>query len=77
MNIPQHFTGLILSTIRRALAPHADSLRAYDWRSNAVFGAHQAIIEFDGQEYRMILAPIDAPVTIGGRLADEHFGRHS
>lgn len=45
-------------------------------KSNGLYGCHAFTLEVDGDDtrYRVIVAPLDAPVEIGGVPADEHFG---
>lgn len=69
-----HFTGMLLNAIRDATTRrHGDEMIFRSHRQNAAHGAHQAIIEHDGQLYRLVLAPIDSPISIGGTPASEHF----
>ena len=43
-------------------------------KSNALYGCHQFTISIPGDTaYRAIIAPMKAPVSIGGVPADEHF----
>ena len=43
-------------------------------KSNGLYGCHAFTLEVDDTKYRVIIAPLDAPVEIGGVPADEHFG---
>lgn len=78
--IPQHFTGLIMSRIRRIInaAPGDDDAITIDnHQQNAMHGIHQARVRLAGDPtvYRLILAPADAPVEFGGRDAATYFAR--
>lgn len=68
-----YYSGLIVKTISAALRKFTDDVTVSEHRQNHIYGAHQVIVEFDGQPYRVVLAPIDCPVRIGSQLADEHF----
>lgn len=76
-----HFTGMILSAIRKAVHaapgyPTDDDVIAIDnSQQNGSFGVHQARVHLanDPTTYRLILAPADAPITINGRPIGEHF----
>jgi len=69
----QHFTGLILSTIRRAC--RCSDVTIHYGQQNGAYGVHQALVKLGGDplDYRLILAPADAPIAINGRPIDEHF----
>lgn len=71
--IRQHFTGLVLATIR--LACRASDVTVNYGQQNGSYGVHQALVKLDGDptDYRLILAPADAPIAINGRPIDEHF----
>ena len=79
-----HVSGLLASTIQRLLnveAPPRDFLGAdaQQHQQNGAYGAHQLAVymvspdSLEGQIYRVIVAPADAPISIGGVPADQHF----
>jgi hypothetical protein len=71
----QHFTGLILATIRQAC--RATEVKVHHGQQNGSYGVHQALVKLDSDptDYRLILAPANAPITINGRPIDEHFAK--
>lgn len=68
-----YYSRIIVDRIRDALKKFASDVTVSEHRFNSISTAHQVIVEFDGQPYRVVLAPIDCPVRIGSQLADEHF----
>src|SRR5438105_2032015 len=75
-----HYTGLLASTISRLLnveAPPAafEGADAYEHQQNAAYGVHQLAVKQAGDPrlYRVIVAPAEAPITIGDVRADQHF----
>jgi hypothetical protein len=80
--IAQHFTGMILSTLRRGINRTIDGEPAYgltigDMQGNGSHGVYQASVRLEGDPtlYRLILAPADAPIQINGHPIDQHFAR--
>jgi hypothetical protein len=69
----QHFTGLILATLKRAAVAH--DITISHRQANGAHGVHQALVLLDGDptHYRMVLAPADAPITLYGRPIDHAF----
>ena len=72
--IRQHFTGHILATIRNACK--GSGVTIHYGHQNGAYGVHQCLVKLEGDDrnYRLILAPEDAPIMIAYRDADEHFG---
>jgi hypothetical protein len=75
-----HFTGMIISSIARLIngdAPHDGFEGAFadEHQQNGMYGAHQLRVTLsdDPTVYRVIVAPANAPITIGGIPADQHF----
>ncbi|HEX3884777.1 MAG TPA: hypothetical protein VHW66_19140 [Stellaceae bacterium] len=48
---------------------------ADEHQSNGAWGIHQLRLRlpFDDQDYRVIIAPANAPITVGGIPVDQHF----
>ena len=77
-----HYAGLVASTIKALvngdrLPIGAEGMAADQFQSNGAYGAKQLRVRLPGHEqlYRVIIAPADAPVTIGGVHADQHFSQ--
>lgn len=77
-----HFTGLILTKIARlvnvARDPSlVDVITIDQHQQNGSYGVHQARVRLNDDPviYRMILAPVDAPISINGVAADNHFAK--
>jgi hypothetical protein len=53
----------------------AIGIEADQLQSNGLYCVHQMRVRLPGdpQRYRVIIAPADAPITIGGVPADQHF----
>jgi hypothetical protein len=75
-----HYAHLIASTIRALVNGYplpidAEGMAVDQFQSNGAYGAKQLRVRLPGHEqpYRVIIAPADAPVTIGGVPADQHF----
>lgn len=80
LGIKKVYPGYIASLIRRALnhtapLPHADDARADLMQANGLYGVHQLRVRLAGDDtvYRIIVAPANAPIAIGGVPADQHF----
>jgi len=71
--IRQHFAGLVLATMKRACAQHGVAIS--NRQGNGAHGVYQARVNMDGDpsDYRLILAPADAPITLYGRPIDDAF----
>jgi hypothetical protein len=71
--IRQHFTGLILSSLRRFT--RGSEVTIDNTQTNGLWGVYQARIRLAGDEntYRLILAPENAPLEIGGQPIGDHF----
>lgn len=78
----QTFTGLALSIIRGAIRRRNERPEAFgialeidQMQENHIFGIYQARIKIEGDDniYRLILAPIDAPIRVGPVAIDQHF----
>jgi hypothetical protein len=78
----QHFAGLAISLIRGAIKRRNDLPEAYGCKieidqlqENHIYGIHQARIKIEGDDniYRLILAPLDAPLRVGPCEIDQHF----
>lgn len=65
-----HYSGLLANAIRRALIEFVDQRQA-----NATYGVHQLRVRLpdDPTVYRVLIAPSDAPIMIGGVGVDAHF----
>lgn len=72
-----HFAGTIMARIRSAVADHGGAVRIDQPQSNSLYGVHQARLRLAGDDtvYRLIIAPADAPISIGGCAADDHFAK--
>ena len=70
-----HYTGHIMALLRRATRGGEVTV-AYP-QQNGIYGIHQALVMLDGDpvEYRLLLAPADAPICIHGLSIDAHFPR--
>ena len=74
-----HFAGTIMARLRSAIADKVlGAVRIDQPQSNSLYGIHQARVRVAGDPtaYRLIVAPMDAPISIGGCSADTHFTRH-
>lgn len=74
------YSGFLAAQIRRVLleggiSPEATGLNVDQFQSNGMYACHQLRVTLpDGMgTYRVIVAPADAPVSIGGVSAEEHF----
>lgn len=77
-----HYTGLIASSIKRLIngwqhPAHTEFAGAIaDQRQmNGAYGVHQMRVRLpdDPTVYRVLVLPAEAPVSIGGVPADQHF----
>lgn len=70
------YPGFIASLIRRYLlsAPE-DDVRVDLMQSNGMYAAHQLRVRLSGDDtiYRVIVAPANAPISVGGVPVDQHF----
>lgn len=79
--VPVHYAGLIACAIRCRLRgldmpSEAGGMAVDQPQQNGAYGAHQFRIRLPGDHgnaYRVIIAPADAPISIGGVPANEHF----
>lgn len=79
--LPVHYAGLLARAIERLLNGDAPprgfaGAAAHEHQQNALYGAHQLTVRQGGHDpvlYRIIVAPADAPISIGGEPADQHF----
>jgi len=62
-------SGYIVASIKFRF----EDIKVDQSQSNALYGVKQSRIEVEGQKYRLIVAPIDAPIQVGGHPIDEHF----
>lgn len=79
-----HFAGLVLSRLVRATEHQwatgeamGNRLTISNRQSNGSHGIYQALLTLEGDpnNYRLILAPANAPITINGRPIGEHFAK--
>lgn len=72
--IPKVFSGLIAHTLAKLVREHA-GVTADQEQSNGLWCVKQfrVVLPGDTMAYRVIVAPANAPVFIGGVAADEHF----
>jgi hypothetical protein len=73
-----HFTGSILADIAREVnASTTTDAHVGDRQSNGAYGIHQALVTIPDHggdtHYRLLLAPMNAPIEIAGRPVDDHF----
>lgn len=75
-----HWTGLILSQIRRSVEARMGlegvaPIRIDNLQQNAMDGVHQARVRMEGDPntYRLILAPVEAEIVVGGRPVADLF----
>jgi hypothetical protein len=75
-----HYAGLFTSAIQRLVnglgAPEAFAgASADEHQQNGAYGVHQLCMRLPGDPtlYRVLIAPADAPISIGGVPADQHF----
>lgn len=72
-----HYTGLLARSLRHAFGKTFGGTGAVldQPQSNALYGVHQmrARLNNDPNTYRIIIAPVDAPISIGGVAVDQHF----
>lgn len=74
----EHFTGFILTRIKRSLAGEAcTEVSIENHQQNASHGVHQCRVRLAGDPtvYRMILCPADAPVELYGRPVGDAFAQ--
>lgn len=75
------YPGFVASVVRRLINKEPGSwyagvpMIADEHQGNGAYAVHQIRVRIPGDatEYRVIIAPADAPVAIGGVLADQHF----
>lgn len=72
-SVPVIYPGYVASMIRKALTAGGVSVDQH--QSNGTYGAHQLRVRLpdDATIYRAIIAPADAPISIGCVDADLHF----
>lgn len=75
-----HYSGLIASALSRLINGHGmssacEGARADQGQQNAAFGVHQFRVRLPGDpiEYRVLVAPSSAPISINGVAVDAHF----
>lgn len=77
----EHFAGMILARLRRTMSEREEAegerITISNHQQNAMYGVHQALLTLEGDpnNYRLILAPADAPILIGDRLIGDHFAK--
>lgn len=56
-------------------APDDSKITVEGHQANGAFGIHQAALRLEGDPttYRLIVAPVDAPITVNGLPIDSHF----
>ena len=73
-----HFAGTIVARIMSAAADGAlGAVVVTQHQTNSLYGVHQASVRLAGDDtvYRLIIAPADAPISIGGCDVDAHFAK--
>lgn len=74
-----HYTSSIMADIRRAVnADRTNDITIVAGPSNGTDGAIQALATVPAMgagetRYRVIVAPVDAPISIGGVPVQQHF----
>lgn len=72
--VRQYHTGHIMALLRRAMRDSA--VVVSPGPQNGLYGVHQALVRLDDDpiDYRLLLAPANAPIFIIGQPIDHHFG---
>lgn len=78
----QHFTGFIVSRIRRAVAASnadhsGEEVTLDNVQQNGMWGVYQARVRLAGDAtvYRLLLAPANAPIRVQGRDIEDYFAQ--